>query len=420
MQFRHREGIGTASRSDREPRPMAIRTGKLTGDAARHLAYNRSRDRREPLTCSAMCIFPKDTDRACSPHLRASCCLRCSARRRRRPRSSSRALTPPPPSAPTSFWWASFDRAGMSSSIQRFRLPTFTQISTPQHSASDNLQSWWSSWAGDRRPPICVGRHRGQGGRTGPKHHALRPWGHTHEGVREPGGHTGLETGRVREGATAYQLRREPHRGGASRTVLQGQTDQPRDESLGVQARGGVLSSDGPLDSSTSPAASGSSRPTIATTRATSRAPRIRCSRCRRTSSYDLTRRAWAAVNATWYGGADVSVNGGAPASRQNNARLAARCRCQTASRQSLKSCTAPAHRRGPFRFTTLSSTCNRSGSSEPGRAGPDGEQPKSPPRNNVNLIRSPTPKSTGVRSSRNVANGNDQHLGRHQAPNVT
>jgi hypothetical protein len=53
--------------------------------------------------------------------------------------------------------------------------------------------------------------------------------------------------------------------------------------------------------------------------------------------SYNVTRRAWAAVDATWYGGADVRVNGGAPASRQNNTRLGGTLSLPVGARQSLK-----------------------------------------------------------------------------------
>jgi hypothetical protein len=53
--------------------------------------------------------------------------------------------------------------------------------------------------------------------------------------------------------------------------------------------------------------------------------------------SYNVTRRAWAALDATWYGGADVSVDGGPPASRQNNARLGATLSLPVGARQSVK-----------------------------------------------------------------------------------
>jgi hypothetical protein len=53
--------------------------------------------------------------------------------------------------------------------------------------------------------------------------------------------------------------------------------------------------------------------------------------------SYNVTRRAWAAVDATWYGGAKVSVDGGPPASRQNNARLGATLSLPVRASQSLK-----------------------------------------------------------------------------------
>ena len=53
--------------------------------------------------------------------------------------------------------------------------------------------------------------------------------------------------------------------------------------------------------------------------------------------SYNVTRRAWAAVDATWYGGADVRVNDGPPSARQNNARLGATLSLPIAASQSLK-----------------------------------------------------------------------------------
>lgn len=54
-------------------------------------------------------------------------------------------------------------------------------------------------------------------------------------------------------------------------------------------------------------------------------------------ASYNVTRRAWAAVDATWYGGAGVRVNGGPPASRLSNARLGATLSLPVGGRQSLK-----------------------------------------------------------------------------------
>jgi hypothetical protein len=54
-------------------------------------------------------------------------------------------------------------------------------------------------------------------------------------------------------------------------------------------------------------------------------------------ASYNVTRRAWVAVDATWYGGADVSVNGGPPASRQNNARVGGTLSLPIGARQSFK-----------------------------------------------------------------------------------
>jgi Putative MetA-pathway of phenol degradation len=53
--------------------------------------------------------------------------------------------------------------------------------------------------------------------------------------------------------------------------------------------------------------------------------------------SYNVTRRAWAAFDATWYGGADVSVNDGPPMSRQNNTRLGGTLVLPAGARQSLK-----------------------------------------------------------------------------------
>jgi hypothetical protein len=54
-------------------------------------------------------------------------------------------------------------------------------------------------------------------------------------------------------------------------------------------------------------------------------------------ASYNVTRRAWAAVDATWYGGADVRVNDGPPLARQNNARLGGTLSLPIAASQSLK-----------------------------------------------------------------------------------
>jgi hypothetical protein len=62
--------------------------------------------------------------------------------------------------------------------------------------------------------------------------------------------------------------------------------------------------------------------------------------------SYNVTRRAWAAIDATWYAGADVSVDGGPPASRQNNARLGATLSLPVRRQQSIK-----------FAFSTGAST---------------------------------------------------------------
>jgi len=54
-------------------------------------------------------------------------------------------------------------------------------------------------------------------------------------------------------------------------------------------------------------------------------------------ASYNITRRAWAAADATWYGGADVRVDGGPPSARQNNARFGATLALPVGTRQSLK-----------------------------------------------------------------------------------
>ena len=54
-------------------------------------------------------------------------------------------------------------------------------------------------------------------------------------------------------------------------------------------------------------------------------------------ASYNVTRRAWAAVDGTWYGGAAVRVDGGPPTSRQNNARLGATLSVPVGASQSIK-----------------------------------------------------------------------------------
>ena len=77
--------------------------------------------------------------------------------------------------------------------------------------------------------------------------------------------------------------------------------------------------------------------------------------------SYNVTRRAWAAFDATWYGGADVRVNSGPPASRQNNTRVGGTLSLPTGARQSLKIAystgasmrTAPTFRRWPWPGST-------------------------------------------------------------------
>jgi hypothetical protein len=71
--------------------------------------------------------------------------------------------------------------------------------------------------------------------------------------------------------------------------------------------------------------------------------------------SYNVTRRAWAAVDATWDGGADVSVNDGPPASRQNNARLGGTLSLPLGASQSLKfAYSTGASTRTGSDFTTL------------------------------------------------------------------
>ena len=69
-------------------------------------------------------------------------------------------------------------------------------------------------------------------------------------------------------------------------------------------------------------------------------------------ASYNVTRRAWAAVDATWYGGADVRVDDGPPSARQNNARLGATLSLPVGASQSLKVAYAPARRCGPVRIS--------------------------------------------------------------------
>ena len=54
-------------------------------------------------------------------------------------------------------------------------------------------------------------------------------------------------------------------------------------------------------------------------------------------ASYNVTRRAWAAVDATWYGGADVPWMAARRPARQNNARLGATLALPVGTRQSLK-----------------------------------------------------------------------------------
>ncbi|HEY2431416.1 MAG TPA: transporter [Vicinamibacterales bacterium] len=72
-------------------------------------------------------------------------------------------------------------------------------------------------------------------------------------------------------------------------------------------------------------------------------------------ASYNVTRRAWAAVDATWYGGADVRVDGGPPSARQNNARLGATLALPIGSRQSIKlAYSAGASTRTGADFTTV------------------------------------------------------------------
>jgi len=71
--------------------------------------------------------------------------------------------------------------------------------------------------------------------------------------------------------------------------------------------------------------------------------------------SYNVTRRMWAAADATWYDGADVRVNDGAPASRQNNARVGATLSLPIAASQSVKvSFSTGASTRTGSDFTTV------------------------------------------------------------------
>jgi len=72
-------------------------------------------------------------------------------------------------------------------------------------------------------------------------------------------------------------------------------------------------------------------------------------------ASYNVTRGAWAAVDATWYGGADVRVDGGPPSARQNNARLGATLSLPAGTRQSVKiAYSGGASTRTGADFTTL------------------------------------------------------------------
>jgi len=71
--------------------------------------------------------------------------------------------------------------------------------------------------------------------------------------------------------------------------------------------------------------------------------------------SYNITRRAWAAIDAVWYGGADVTVNGGAPSARQNNARLGVTVSLPIGAGQSLKiAASSGASTRTGSDFTTV------------------------------------------------------------------
>ena len=120
-------------------------------------------------------------------------------------------------------------------------------------------------------------------------------------------------------------------------TVLRRQTHQHRDEPLGVQARSGSLSSDRAAGPLTSRAACGCSRRTISFYQGDSTRTQDPLFVVQGHASYNVTRRAWAAVDATWYGGADVRVDGGPPSARQNNARLGATLSLPVGARQSIK-----------------------------------------------------------------------------------
>lgn len=73
-------------------------------------------------------------------------------------------------------------------------------------------------------------------------------------------------------------------------------------------------------------------------------------------AGYNVTQRAWVAVNATWYGGADVRVDDGPPSARQNNARLGATLALPVGARHSFKlAYSTGASTRTGADFTTLS-----------------------------------------------------------------
>ena len=116
-------------------------------------------------------------------------------------------------------------------------------------SASDARSIWVDTccWR-PRRIPYVWGDMTGNVAEQARAITRVGPWRHAAEGVRDPAGHTGTEAGGIREGSATDQHRHEPHHRGADRAVLQRQADQPRDEPLGVQARGRAFASDGSMD----------------------------------------------------------------------------------------------------------------------------------------------------------------------------
>jgi Putative MetA-pathway of phenol degradation len=76
--------------------------------------------------------------------------------------------------------------------------------------------------------------------------------------------------------------------------------------------------------------------------------------------SYNLSRRAWAAVDGTFYSGGRTTVNGRAQAERQNNARIGATLALPLANRQSLRLAVSKGARvRLGSNFTTISAAWN-------------------------------------------------------------